>query len=134
MSWSFRKRITIAPGVRINLGKRGVSLSVGRRGLGVTVGKNGTHLSAGIPGTGLSVRTKLSGPKKPKSAANERLGPPSDAGQDLGSDAAQASPTGLAAPSQGTINALAKLFSALAWFLLALIVLTLILVWAGVFD
>jgi hypothetical protein len=33
MAWSFRKSIKLAPGVRLNLGKRGAGVSVGRRGL-----------------------------------------------------------------------------------------------------
>lgn len=55
MSFRFRKSIKLAPGVRINLTKKGVSsLSVGKRGATVNVGKKGTRGTVGIPGSGLS--------------------------------------------------------------------------------
>lgn len=61
MAWGFRKRIKIAPGVRINLSKSGISTTIGRRGASVSIGKNGTYLNTGIPGTGLYSRQKISG-------------------------------------------------------------------------
>lgn len=61
MSLRFRKRIKIAPGVTLNLGKTGVSTTLGGRGASVNVGKQGVHTNAGIPGTGLSMRTKVTG-------------------------------------------------------------------------
>ncbi|MBP2281035.1 hypothetical protein H4W00_001848 [Psychrobacter sp. PL19] len=55
MGFRFRKSIRIAPGVRINLTKKGVSsLSVGKRGATVNLGKKGTRGTVGIPGSGLS--------------------------------------------------------------------------------
>lgn len=58
MGFRFRKSIKIAPGVRINLTKKGVSsLSVGKRGATVNVGKKGTRGTVGIPGSGLSYST-----------------------------------------------------------------------------
>ena len=55
MGFRFRKSIKIAPGVRINLTKKGVSsVSVGKRGATVNVGKKGTRGTVGIPGSGLS--------------------------------------------------------------------------------
>lgn len=50
----FRQSIRLAPGVRINLGKRGASLSVGRPGATVNIGKKGLRTTVGAPGTGLS--------------------------------------------------------------------------------
>ncbi|RBA61313.1 hypothetical protein DQ403_04940 [Stutzerimonas zhaodongensis] len=50
----FQKRITLAPGIRLNISKSGVSASFGPRGLSVTAGKRGTSLNLGLPGTGLS--------------------------------------------------------------------------------
>ena len=61
MAWGFKKRIKIAPGLHVNIGKRGVSARVGGRVAGVTVGSDGTKVSANLPGTGLSVRKKISG-------------------------------------------------------------------------
>ncbi|GMV04525.1 MAG: hypothetical protein AMXMBFR53_08050 [Gemmatimonadota bacterium] len=63
----FRRSITIFPGVRLNIGKRGLSFSLGPRGASVTVGNQGTHVNVGIPGTGLSYRTKLDIPSGPQS-------------------------------------------------------------------
>ena len=55
MGFRFRKSIKLAPGVRINLTKKGVSsVSVGKRGATVNVGKKGTRGTVGIPGSGLS--------------------------------------------------------------------------------
>lgn len=54
MAWRFRKSIRIAPGLRINLGKRGASLSVGGKGITTTYGNKGTRTTVSLPGTGLS--------------------------------------------------------------------------------
>ena len=62
MGFRFQKRITILPGLRINLSKSGASLSVGPRGASITVGKKGVYANAGIPGTGLSWRERLDTP------------------------------------------------------------------------
>jgi hypothetical protein len=51
--WRFRKSIRVAPGVRLNIGKRGVGMSVGGKGLRVGVGTRGAYTSVGIPGTGI---------------------------------------------------------------------------------
>ncbi|XGA81379.1 DUF4236 domain-containing protein [Halomonas sp. CH40] len=59
MAFRFQRRITLAPGVRLNLSKRGLGLSVGPRGASVSIGPSGAHAHAGIPGTGLAYRTKL---------------------------------------------------------------------------
>lgn len=55
MTWRFRKRIKVLPGVHLNIGKRGISTSIGVRGASVTIGKGRTTASAGIPGTGLGI-------------------------------------------------------------------------------
>lgn len=60
MSWRYRRRKKIAPGVYLNIGKNGVSTSLkGGRGMSVTMGKNGMYLNTNIPGTGLYNRQKL---------------------------------------------------------------------------
>lgn len=61
MSLRFRRTITLAPGLRINLGTRGASLSAGPRGASVTAGRNGVFANVRLPGTGLSYRTRLDG-------------------------------------------------------------------------
>jgi hypothetical protein len=59
MGFRFQKRISILPGVRINLSKSGISTSLGPRGADVNIGKDGVTANAGIPGTGLSYRQKV---------------------------------------------------------------------------
>ncbi|MBB5021372.1 DUF4236 domain-containing protein [Desulfurispira natronophila] len=54
MAIRFWRRIRIAPGITLNLSKRGGSLSLGRRGARVTFGRRGKRATVGIPGTGLS--------------------------------------------------------------------------------
>jgi hypothetical protein len=61
MGFRFQKRLSILPGIRINLSKGGVSTSLGPRGTDVNIGRNGMTANAGIPGTGLSYRSKLGG-------------------------------------------------------------------------
>lgn len=59
MAIRFRRSIQIAPGIRLNLGKRGASVRVGGRGFGVTTGTPGTRVSVGMPGTGLYATEKV---------------------------------------------------------------------------
>jgi hypothetical protein len=61
MGFRFQKRLSILPGVRLNLSKGGVSTSLGPRGADVNIGRNGVTTNAGIPGTGLSYRSKMGG-------------------------------------------------------------------------
>lgn len=61
MGFRFAKRITLLPGVRLNVSGSGLGLTLGPRGASVSIGRNGIYGNAGIPGTGLSYRTKLSG-------------------------------------------------------------------------
>ncbi|HHW36482.1 MAG TPA: DUF4236 domain-containing protein [Bacillales bacterium] len=54
MGLRFRKSIKIAPGVRLNVGKKSMGLSVGGKGLRYSVNTNGQRrATAGIPGTGI---------------------------------------------------------------------------------
>lgn len=65
MGTRFRKSIKIAPGVKINVGKKSVGLSVGGKGAGMTFNsKTGTRARVSVPGTGLSYSTKIGGKKK----------------------------------------------------------------------
>ena len=59
-SWSFRRRIKIIPGVRLNLSKSGISTSIGIRGANLTFGKKGTYLNTRILGMGIHKRQKIS--------------------------------------------------------------------------
>lgn len=76
MGFRFSKRITIVPGVRLNISGSGVSTSVGPRGLSMTMGRNGTFLNAGLPGTGLSYRERIDRPGRTSSS------PPRPAGSE----------------------------------------------------
>ncbi len=58
MPWRFRRSKKIAPGVRLNMGKRGMSLSFGGRGATVNVGRRGIRSTVGIPGSGISYTSK----------------------------------------------------------------------------
>lgn len=58
----FRKRITVFPGLTINLSKSSMSATIGLNGFNINIGKNGTYLNTGIPGTGIYDRTKLNKP------------------------------------------------------------------------
>jgi Protein of unknown function (DUF4236) len=69
MALRFRKSITLAPGIRMNLSGSGASFSFGGRGASVTVGNRGTFLNTGIPGTGISSRRKLGAPSRSSSSA-----------------------------------------------------------------
>ncbi|MGI8561875.1 MAG: DUF4236 domain-containing protein [Luteimonas sp.] len=57
----FRRRISIAPGLRLNLSGSGLGLSTGLRGASISVGTKGVWGYTSLPGTGLYQRTKLSG-------------------------------------------------------------------------
>jgi hypothetical protein len=53
MGFRFTRRLSIIPGLRVNLSKSGASVSVGRRGMWYTIGPRGRRVSIGAPGTGL---------------------------------------------------------------------------------
>lgn len=60
MGFRFRRSVKIAPGLRLNFGKRGVSVSAGPRGAMINVGRRGTRLTTSIPGTGISYSQNIS--------------------------------------------------------------------------
>ena len=68
MGFRFYRRIKIAPGISLNLGKRGASVSVGPRGAKMTFGPNGTRTSVGIPGTGIRYEKRYG--KSPSDGGN----------------------------------------------------------------
>lgn len=53
MAFRFFRRVKLAPGVSLNLSKRGGSLSFGPRGAKITAGTSGVRKTVGIPGTGM---------------------------------------------------------------------------------
>ncbi len=86
MAWSYQKRVRIAPGVHLNLSRRGVSTTIGVRGASVNFGKKGTYVNTGIPGTGFYNRQKISGGRgRPHASVKRNIHTsPSGGGQLLG--------------------------------------------------
>jgi hypothetical protein len=74
-SFRFWHRISIVPGVRLNLSKSGVSVSVGKRGANLTLGKKGPRVTVGLPGTGLSYTETFKG-KRGKTEEDVSDSPP----------------------------------------------------------
>lgn len=58
MSWRFRRRLKILPGLWISLSKKGGSLSVGGHGLTANISKKGVRETVGPPANGISYQTK----------------------------------------------------------------------------
>src|SRR5882757_3993360 len=52
-NFRFYKRVSIFPGLSVNLSKSGPSLTVGMRGAHLTMGRTGVRKTVGIPGTGI---------------------------------------------------------------------------------
>jgi len=63
MSFKFKRKVKILPGIYLNLSKSGVSTTIGPRGASINIGKQGVFLNTGIPGTGIYNRQKLFGDK-----------------------------------------------------------------------
>ena len=75
MSLRFWRRVRLAPGVTMNLSKRGGSLSFGPRGAKYTVGTSGQRGTVSLPGTGLFYTVRGGGNRdgsRRRSAAPER--------------------------------------------------------------
>ena len=74
MGFRFRKSIKLAPGVRLNLGKKSASISFGTRGLRHTISTSGRRtVSIGVPGTGIyyTKSSKVGSKLGSKSAARD---------------------------------------------------------------
>lgn len=71
MSWKFRKRVKVIPGVYLNLSSKGISTTVGPRGLSLNFNSHGTYLNTGIPGTGISNRSRLTGGTNSKLSSDQ---------------------------------------------------------------
>jgi Protein of unknown function (DUF4236) len=54
VGWQYRRRKRIAPGVTLNLSKRGAGVSVGPRGAKLSVGPRGLTATLTLLGTGLA--------------------------------------------------------------------------------
>ena len=73
MGLRFRKSFKVAPGVKVNIGKKSSSVSFGGKGARYTVSSSGRRTkSVSIPGTGISyVDTKTPGSGNKKSASSK---------------------------------------------------------------
>lgn len=72
MGLRFRKSVKLAPGVKINLSKKGVGMSFGGKGCRYSIGASGRRTTTfSVPGTGLSYSTS-SGKKRRKTSSTKR--------------------------------------------------------------
>lgn len=77
MGIRFRKSIKVAPGVRVNVGKKGVGVSIGGKGFTKSINSSGrVTTSMSVPGTGISyVSTKNMNSDKSKTSAKHTAAP-----------------------------------------------------------
>lgn len=69
MGFRFRKSFKVAPGVKLNIGKKSAGVSVGGKGFRTSVSSSGRKTtSVGVPGTGLSYVSSSGGNSKSKTA------------------------------------------------------------------
>lgn len=54
MGFRIKKSLKIAPGLKLNVGKKGMSLSLGGRGVTMNLSERGARTTYSLPGTGLS--------------------------------------------------------------------------------
>lgn len=76
MAIRFTKRIKIAPGLKINLSKKGISsTSLGFNGATANLSGKGIKGTAGIPGTGLSTSENLASFNKNQKTKKQGINP-----------------------------------------------------------
>lgn len=69
MAFRFRKKIRIAPGISLNISKKGISsMTIGKPGASLNIGGKNPRATIGIPGSGMSWATSLASAKKNGSA------------------------------------------------------------------
>ena len=61
MAMQFRKSFKVAPGIKVNVGKKSAGVSIGGKNGGLSFNsKTGAHARASIPGSGISYYEKIS--------------------------------------------------------------------------
>lgn len=71
MGMNFRKSFKVAPGVKVNLGKKSAGVSIGGKYGGISMNtKSGTRARVSAPGTGMSYSTKIGGSKAKTTSHN----------------------------------------------------------------
>lgn len=79
MGFRLQRRIKIAPGLNVNVSKRGLGVSAGPRGAKASIGPRGARTSVGMPGTG--VRYEKRYPKKSTTPGKPAAGKKANAPQ-----------------------------------------------------
>ncbi|MBR1817056.1 MAG: DUF4236 domain-containing protein [Lachnospiraceae bacterium] len=75
MGLRFRKSISVAPGVKVNVNKKSASVTVGKKGAHYTMSTSGKQTaSVGLPGTGLSYSKSFGGKKKSSKSSSSKTG------------------------------------------------------------
>lgn len=113
MGLRFRKSIKIAPGVKLNLGKKSAGISIGGKYSGVSVNsKTGVRVRASAPGTGLSYSAKLdtAAPSQSGKASTDPTGIPEQMDMESGEFSEN---TGRRSPSGGGFKKLLRWILAL---------------------
>jgi len=64
MGLRFRKCVSIVPGIRVNLSRKGISVSLGTKGVTANLSKDGIRNTVSIPGSGLSYSRYQKYPQK----------------------------------------------------------------------
>ena len=76
MGLKFRKSIKIAPGVKVNIGKKSAGVSIGGKYGGISMNsKTGTRARVSAPGTGMSYTTKVGSSHKKRSSSQKSDAP-----------------------------------------------------------
>lgn len=72
MGFRLQRRVKIAPGLTLNISKRGVGFSAGPRGAKVSIGPRGTRESVGMPGTGMRYEVRQDRSRAPAQQARRQ--------------------------------------------------------------
>ncbi|MBQ8913243.1 MAG: DUF4236 domain-containing protein [Lachnospiraceae bacterium] len=87
MGLRFRKSISVAKGVKVNINKKSAGVTVGKRGAHYTINTTGKQTaSVGLPGTGLSYSKSFGGKKKSSKASSSKKSSSSSSTKSAGDD------------------------------------------------
>jgi len=107
MPFRFFRRLSIAPGLTLNLSKRGVSVSAGPQGARFTMGTSGTRATAGLRGTGLHYTLVNPHRKLVSALTQNQADKPSQGSANPGSDVSGQVPRAAPLPKLGWLQRLA---------------------------
>ena len=87
MGLRFRKSISVAKGVKVNINKKSAGVTVGKRGAHYTINTTGKQTaSVGLPGTGPSYSKSFGGKKKSSKASSSKKSSSSSSTKSAGDD------------------------------------------------